>query len=60
MGVDKDTTCDWVRKASEQAKALTEYIHHDLHVTSVELDELLTTKSKSTSTRTKIGTTGAR
>lgn len=40
MGVDKDTVCSWVRKASEHAEAFTEYMLHDLHMTAVELDEL--------------------
>lgn len=40
MGVDKDTVCAWVRKASEYAGALSEYTLHDLHMTPVELDEL--------------------
>jgi transposase-like protein len=62
MGVDKDTVCDWVRKASEHAEALTEYMLHDLHMTAVELDELWTTvkKSRSTSTKEKRTTTGRR
>jgi transposase-like protein len=62
MSVDKDTICDWVRKASEHAEEFTEYMLHDLHMTAVELDELWTTvkKSKSTSTRTGIGKRVAR
>nr|WP_276977692.1 hypothetical protein [Ferrimicrobium acidiphilum] len=62
MGVDKDTICDWVRKASEHAEAFSEYMLHDLHMTTVELDELWTTvkKNKSTSTGTKTGTRRAR
>jgi transposase-like protein len=52
MGVDKDTICDWVRKASEHAEALTEYMLHDLHMTAVELDELWTTVKKNRSTST--------
>ena len=63
MGVDKDTICDWVRKASEHAKEFTEYMLHDnLHMTAVELDELWTTvkKSKNTSTRTTTTRTGKR
>jgi transposase-like protein len=52
MGVDKDTICDWVRKASEHAEELTEYMLHDLHMTAVELDELWTTVKKSRSTST--------
>ncbi len=61
MGVDKDTICDWVRKASEHAKEFTEYMLHDLHMTAVELDELWTTvqKNKNTS-RTKKKRTAAR
>jgi transposase-like protein len=59
MGVDKDTVCDWVRKASEHAEALTEYMLHDLHMTAVEVDELWTTvkKNRSTSTGKKTITT---
>lgn len=62
MGVDKDTICDWVRKASEHAEAFTEYMLHDLHMTAVELDELWTTvkKSRSTSRKTKTGARSAR
>ncbi len=62
MGVDKDTICDWVRKASEHAKEFTEYMLHDLHMTAVELDELWTTvkKSKSTLTTKRIGPRGTR
>jgi transposase-like protein len=61
MGVDKDTICDWVRKASEHAKEFTEYMLHDLHMTAVELDELWTTVKKSRNTSTKkIGTRVAR
>jgi transposase-like protein len=52
MGVDKDTVCDWVRKASEHAESLTEYMLHDLHMTTVELDELWTTVKKSRRTST--------
>lgn len=50
MGVDKDTICEWVRKASEHAESLSEYMLHDLHMTAVELDELWTTIKKSRST----------
>lgn len=58
MGVDKDTICDWVRKASEHAEALAEYMIHDLHMTAVEVDELWTTvkKNRRTSTVRKIET----
>jgi transposase-like protein len=54
MGVDKDTICAWVRKASEHAEALSDYMLRDLHMTTVELDELWTTvkKSRRTSRRT--------
>ena len=56
VGVDKDTICEWVRKASEHAEALNEYMLHDLHMSAVELDELWTTvkKSRSTSRRRTI------
>lgn len=50
MGVDKDTVCEWVRKASEHAEALSEYMLRDLHMTAIELDELWTTVKKSRST----------
>jgi transposase-like protein len=50
MGVDKDTVCEWVRKASEHAQSLNEYMVRDLHMTVVELDELWTTVKKSRST----------
>lgn len=40
IGIDKDTICDWVKKASEHAKAFSEYMIHDLHMSSVEVDEL--------------------
>lgn len=55
MAVDKDTICDWVRKASDHAEAFSEYMLNDLHMTAVELDELWTTvkKNKSTSTGKK-------
>jgi transposase-like protein len=59
MGVDKDTICEWVRKASEHAEAFTEYMFHDLHMTVVELDELWTTVKKSrrtSTTTTRMGT----
>lgn len=46
IGVDKDTICEWVRKASEHAEAFTEYMLRDLHMTAVELDELWTTVKK--------------
>lgn len=57
MGVDKDTICEWVRKASEHAEAFTGYMLHDLHMTAVEMDELWTTvkKSRSTSAMKKKG-----
>ena len=61
MGVDKDTICDWVRKASEHAKEFTEYMLHDLHMTAVELDELWTTVKKNRSTSTmRTGKRGTR
>lgn len=62
VGVDKDTICDWVRKASEHAEALSEYMLRDLHMTAVELDELWTTvkKNRSTSTGKKTMTTTKR
>jgi len=62
MGVDKDTVCDWVRKASEHAEVFTEYMLHDLHMTSVEVDELWTTvkKNRSASTTRRTRTTGTR
>jgi transposase-like protein len=50
IGVDKDTVMDWVRKASEHADAFSQYMLHDLHMSSVELDELWTTVKKSRST----------
>lgn len=50
MGVDKDTICHWVKKASEHAEAFSEYVLHDLHMGAVELDELWTTVKKSRST----------
>ena len=53
MGVDKDTVCEWVRKASEHAQSLNEYMVRDLHMTVVELDELWTTVKKSRSTPRK-------
>lgn len=52
MGVDKDSICDWAKKASEHAQALNEYMLHDLHMTAVELDELWTTVKKNRSTST--------
>lgn len=59
MGVDKDTVCSWVRKASEHAEAFTEYMLHDLHMTAVELDELWAAVKKSGSTsKTKKTPTG--
>lgn len=56
VGVDKDTICEWVRKASEHAKAFSEYMVRDLHMTAVEVDELWTTvkKSRSISMRRKM------
>jgi transposase-like protein len=61
MDVDKDTICDWVRKASEHADTFSEYMLRDLQMTAVELDELWTTVKKNRSTsRTKIGTRRAR
>jgi IS1 family transposase len=46
MGVDKDTICEWVRKASEHADTFSEFMLRDLHMTAVELDELWTTVKK--------------
>lgn len=60
MGVDKDTVCDWVRKASDHAKAFSEYMVKDLHMTAVEVDELWTTVKKSRATSTRMTTTRAR
>jgi transposase-like protein len=60
MGVDKDTVCEWVRKASEHAQSLNEYMVRDLHMTVVELDELWTTVKKSRSTSRKKMMTKAR
>ena len=60
MGVDKDTICEWVRKASEHAEAFSEYMLHDLHMTAVELDELWTTVKKSRITSTTRKRTGKR
>ena len=57
MNVDKDTVCDWVRKASEHAEALTEYMLSDLHMTAVEVDELWTTVKKNRRTSTATTTT---
>ena len=50
MDVDKNMICDWVRKVSEHAEALPEYMLHDLHMTAVEVDELWTTVEKNRST----------
>lgn len=52
MGIDKDTVCDWVSKASEHAETITEYMLHDLHMTVVEVDELWTTVKKNRRTST--------
>lgn len=53
IGVDKDTVCKWVRKSSEHAESLNEYMLHDLHMSVVEIDELWTTVKKSRSTSWK-------
>jgi len=53
IGVDKDTICEWVKKASEHAKTFSEYMVKDLHMTAIEVDELWTTVKKSRSTSMK-------
>jgi len=50
IGVDKDTIVEWVKKASQHADAFSQYMIHELHMSTVELDELWTTIKKSRST----------
>ena len=56
MDVDKDTVCDWVRKASDHTETLTEYMVHDLQMPALEVDELWATvkRNRSTSTMNKM------
>jgi transposase-like protein len=55
MEVDKDTVCDWVRKASDHSETLTEYMLHDLQMPVVEVDELWATVKRNRSARLRIG-----
>ena len=58
MEVDKDTVCEWVKKASENTETLTEYMVHDLQMPVVEVNELWATvkRNRSTSTNNKTKT----
>lgn len=40
VGVDKDTGCDWLNRASQHCRAVTLYLFHHLHISECQLDEL--------------------
>lgn len=60
IGVDKDTIVEWVKKAAQHADAFSEYMIHDLHMSTVELDELWTTIKKSRRTSMRRRTAASR
>lgn len=42
LQIDKDTACDWLRRASEHCDRLVRYFFRNLHITECQLDELWT------------------
>jgi len=40
MQIDKDTVCDWLRRAGHQCRLVMLYLWRQLHVTECQLDEL--------------------
>ena len=40
MGLDKDTVCRWLEKASKHVEAVSLYLMKNLHLTEAQLDEL--------------------
>lgn len=38
--IDKDTACDWLNRAAQQARLVMLYLWRNLHVTECQLDEL--------------------
>lgn len=40
VGIDKDTACDWLERAAQQARLVMLYLWHDLPASECQLDEL--------------------
>ena len=39
MGLDKDTVCQWLKRAAEHVEAVSRYLMVNLHFEEVQLDE---------------------